>query len=170
MSYSQCGHQPSRGDTQINGSYTEFQVGPCQSEIRADITVTEFSTVRVWGQVKNSCGQPVPGVLLKLVRMARDGEGRPGYRGIAHTVSDSGGFYQFDVCAKDTGACYRILASKSALGAERVIPPSEPWDCRPEPSDCRQPCCHRRCREHMEPQMCSSCSCVACAQPCSVAF
>lgn len=121
MSNEQSGHNMQRARTVVCGPSTEFNIDKCQSQIRADITVSEFSTVRVWGQVKNTRNEPVPGALLKLVRVDRNKHGECEYHGLAHTISDCDGFYQFDVCASTVGTCYRILANKSAIGPERVI-------------------------------------------------
>lgn len=158
-------------NTMIYGTYTEFQVDACQAEIRSDIIVRECTTVRVWGQVKTPCGVPVSNVLLKLVRVTYDCNKKCQYEGIAHTMSDKNGFYQFDVCAREVGACYRILAHKSAIGPERKLVdtdcfPGCPSDCSPDyfpgchgDDHCycpqEQPCCekehhcekeHRRCQ------------------------
>lgn len=113
----------------IQGTYAEVQIDPCQAEVHADISVTEFSTVRIWGQVKNRCGEPVSGVLLKLVQVEERRDGSCQYHGLAHTISDCEGFYQFDVCAKNVHARYRVLAHKSAVGLERVVPFRDP--CEP---------------------------------------
>lgn len=79
----------------------------CESEIKAEITVKEFESVRIWGQVKDSCGCPMPRTLLKLLRCDCEN-----FSGIAHTISDCQGFYQFDLCKKTEGGKYRIIAGR----------------------------------------------------------
>lgn len=96
------------------------------SEIRADIPVTQYQSIRLWGQVRDTAGNPIPYALLKLVKSTNGHD----YCGIAHTTADCQGFYQFDLCPDD-GAEYKILASKSNTGAELTMqgvgncPPSQ---------------------------------------------
>ena len=86
------------------------------SEIRADIPVSQYRSIRLWGQVRDSSGNPIPYALLKLVKSTNGND----YCGIAHTTADCQGFYQFDLCPDD-GAEYKILASKSNAGAELTM-------------------------------------------------
>lgn len=95
------------------------------SEIRADIPVSQYQALRVWGQVRDTAGNPIPYALLKLVRSTNGST----YSGIAHTTADCQGFYQFDLCPEN-GAQYKILASKSATGAELTMQPS--GSCPPD--------------------------------------
>lgn len=88
-------------------------------EIRADVVVKQMQTKRIWGQVVDCDGRPIGNVLVKLVRMDSNG-GRTQYSGVAHTISDSLGFYQFDLCANDN-SYYRIIVSKAVKGGETVI-------------------------------------------------
>lgn len=107
-----------RVDSVVKGSDVDICVDGWMSEIRADITLFEYSTIRIWGQVKNCQGKPICGVLLKLVKVfGCDCEGN-NYEGIAHTTSDDKGFYQFEICANDPHRHYKILAHKAALGGE----------------------------------------------------
>ena len=86
------------------------------SEIRADIPVSQYRSIRLWGQVRDCAGNPIPYALLKLVKSTNGND----YCGIAHTTADCQGFYQFDLCPDD-GAEYKILASKSNAGAELTM-------------------------------------------------
>lgn len=85
------------------------------SEIRADIPVTQYKSIRLWGQVKDSNNNHIPYALLKLIKYSNGA-----YSGVAHTTADCHGFYQFDLCVDD--ACeYKIIASKSNTGAEYTM-------------------------------------------------
>ncbi len=90
------------------------------SEIKADIKVSEFETLRVWGQVLNCNNQPVQNALVKLVKVVKHC-GQVKLEGVAHTITDCNGFYQFDICKKDKHHKFKILVSKAATGEEFVI-------------------------------------------------
>ncbi len=105
----------------INGNSIDIALQGCDSEIKADIVVSEFNSVRLWGQILNCDGEAVSNALLKLVKIVIDCNGKCLYQGIAHTVSDCNGFYQFDLCADDPCAKYKVLVNKSATGTERII-------------------------------------------------
>lgn len=93
----------------------------CNSaEIRADISVDEFNGKRVWGQVKNCRGEGVANSIAKLVKVVCNQYGQEEFIGIAHTITDCQGFYQFDICGDDL-SCYKILISKPTVGIEAVI-------------------------------------------------
>ncbi|MEG0229547.1 MAG: hypothetical protein RR640_02980, partial [Oscillospiraceae bacterium] len=95
--------------SEIIGNCINFDVSPSMpdSEIRADVTVGERRAVRVWGQIRDCQGRPIGKALLKLVRKINSC-GRERYIGVAHTVTDCEGFYQFDVCVDERGS-YKIL-------------------------------------------------------------
>ncbi len=105
----------------INGNSIDIKPQGCDSEIKADIVVSEYNSVRLWGQVVNCCGEPVANALLKLVKVVYDCNERCMYQGIAHSVSDCHGFYQFDLCVDDPSVKYKVLVNKSAVGTERII-------------------------------------------------
>ena len=105
----------------VLGNSIDIKVNPCSKdvEIRADVRVEEFMTKRLWGQILNCSGCPVPNTLIKLVKVVIC-ECHKEYLGIAHTVTDCEGFYQFDICA-DEEACYKIIVNKAVTGGETVI-------------------------------------------------
>lgn len=107
----------------VSGNSVDLNVNYCESEIRADVVVSEYSSVRLWGRIVNCDGEPIANALIKLLKVKCEGN-RVHYTGIAHTVSDCEGFYQFELCSCDDhdDACYRILVSKAAYGPERIIP------------------------------------------------
>lgn len=144
MSNKQSDHNIQRARTIVSGPNTQFSIDACQSQICADITVSEFSTVRVWGQIKNTCNEPVPGVLLKLVRVGCDAYGEPKYYGLAHTISDCDGFYQFDVCANSIDTCYKVIANKSATGCTRVLSAEDPCEVLQDKCICQEENCPTR--------------------------
>ncbi len=87
------------------------------SEVRADVPVTQYQSLRLWGQVKDNTGNPIPYALLKLIKSTGVGNT---YSGISHATADCQGFYQFDICPDDA-ATYKLLASKPNTGPELVI-------------------------------------------------
>ncbi|MGL4818925.1 MAG: hypothetical protein ACRC5C_02950, partial [Bacilli bacterium] len=84
-----------------------------------DVVVKQTNSVRLWGQIKDCNGRPVPYALIKLLVPCYV-QGRMEYRGVAHTAADCNGFYQFDLCVKDQPTKYRLLVGKAAVGNERV--------------------------------------------------
>lgn len=116
----------------ISGNSLDVNVNKCDCEVRADIMVAEFNSVRLWGRVVNCDGKPVSNALVKLLKVVCQGD-RVGYQGVAHTVSDCDGFYQFEVCNLHDGCeepCFKVLVGKAAVGPERLIPVRE-GNCDP---------------------------------------
>lgn len=105
----------------VFGNSIDINIDPCNSavEIRADVKVEEFQTKRLWGQIVNCEGRPVPNTLIKLVKVLRK-SCETEYIGMAHTVTDCEGFYQFDICAKEESD-YKIIVNKAVIGDEMVI-------------------------------------------------
>lgn len=105
----------------IKGNNIDIDLKPDDCEIKADIVVgMAKKTVRIWGRVKDCDGKPIEGTLIKLVKQVISGS-EDEYVGIAHTISDCEGFYQFDVDACDKNHQYKVIVSKSSTGKERVI-------------------------------------------------
>lgn len=117
-------HRPTRPkSSQIitMGNSIEINIDPssCASEIRADVIVSQFTSVRLWGQIVNCENEPVANALVKLVKITSKGDVKD-YIGIAHTTSNSQGFYQFDICS-DENAWYKVLVGKSTTGKEIIV-------------------------------------------------
>lgn len=110
----------------INGNSIDINPHEGDSEIKADVIVSEFNSVRIWGQIMNCKGESVPNALIKLIRIAKDCKDTEActYQGIAHTVSDCQGFYQFDIEVNNSKEEFKILVGKSATGTERIIAPN----------------------------------------------
>ena len=107
---------PDNGSSYIVGNSVDFSINEFDSEVKADVTVDTRNTVRLWGQIKDCNGKPVPNAYLKLVKMTSNG-----LVGVAHTISDCLGFYQFDICPNKDGCKFTLLVGKAAMGKERVI-------------------------------------------------
>lgn len=120
----------------VNGNAVEVQLQHDDCEVRADVIVGKSSSVRIWGQVRDCNGAPVANALVKLVKVVYHC-GQLEFLGVAHSLSDCTGFYQFDVDPCEVGTKYRVLVHKAAAGTERVVPPSAEL-CKP-------------CNEHNEP-------------------
>lgn len=108
----------------VSGNSLDVEVNYCESEIRADIIVQEQKSVRLWGRIINCNGEPVSNALIKLLKVENCGNYYT-YVGVAHTISDCEGFYQFELCTcsdEYDEANYKILVSKAAYGPEKVIP------------------------------------------------
>lgn len=106
-------------NTIVSGNSIVVDTNCNASEIKADIKVSEFDSLRLWGQVLNCNGQPVSNVLVKLMRIICTPQGES-YQGIAHTITDCNGFYQFELCREDRNSKYKVLVSKAATGPELV--------------------------------------------------
>jgi hypothetical protein len=121
----------------LEGNQIEFEVKKGDCEIRADIPVQEMRCVRVWGEVRNCKGEPVEDALVKLAKVTCK-EGKEKLEGVAHTVTDCKGFYQFDICQKEEECekeekqIYRIIVGKAAIGKERKIFRTECEPCKDE--------------------------------------
>lgn len=123
----QYGYHHQRRANVLCGNSVDIKVTECDvAEVKADVVVESAAKegpcniVRLWGQIKDCQGNPVPHALLKLVKVVCTTAGKE-YQGIAHTVSDCEGFYQFDLCYCDGSECYKILVSKAYTGPEQVI-------------------------------------------------
>ncbi len=105
----------------VLGNSIDIKIDPCNQavEIRADVKVEEFITKRIWGQIVNCNGRPIANTLVKLVKIVKR-ECKYEYIGMAHTVTDCEGFYQFDVCAKEESD-YKIIVNKAVVGDEIVL-------------------------------------------------
>ena len=132
MYQNSCKCNCSSGLSIASGNSLDVDVNYCESEIRADIVVSEFNSVRLWGRIVNCEGKPVVNALIKLVKVVCEGC-HVYYQGVAHTISDCDGFYQFELCScdeDDETPCYKVLVSKAAYGQERIIPYSN-GNCDP---------------------------------------
>lgn len=124
----------------INGDSIDVSLKKDDCELRADLVVSKFKSVRIWGQIRDCDGIPISNALVKLIKIVRNC-GKIQYQGLSHTTTDCNGFYQFDVdpCIKEGN--YKILVSKCSVGRERVIPHNNS-NCSPctspnVPSNCR---------------------------------
>lgn len=130
----------------VVGNSVNFSVGSNDSEIKADIIVGYRNSVRVWGQVKDCNGQAIGCAYVKLVKMTKHG-----LVGIAHTISDCLGFYQFDICPCTDGCDFTVIVGKAATGSERVVTSGfRGLNCNPSngTSPCNDSCgpCENPCR------------------------
>lgn len=141
-----CNHPICKDDKkEIIGESVDVNVKkPCESEIKADITVKEWKSVRIWGQIKNCYGNPISQVLVKLLR-CDCGD----FKGVAHTISDCDGFYQFDLCPKTANGNYKIIASKVYSCAKK----SENCAYQSYENNSEKKCCHCKNRS-----LCESCA------------
>ena len=100
----------------VVGNSVNFSVSPNDSEIKADIIVGYRSSIRIWGQIKDCNGQAIGCAYVKLAKVTPKG-----LVGIAHTISDCLGFYQFDICPCTDGSDFTVIVGKAATGPERAI-------------------------------------------------
>ena len=109
----------------VSGNSTDLEVNFCESEIKADVVVSEHNSVRLWGRIVNCDNEPISNALIKLLRIEYCGD-IANYEGVAHTISDSDGFYQFEIFSGDReNTYYKLIVSKVAYAPERMIPISE---------------------------------------------
>ena len=105
----------------LQGNVAEFEIKEDDCEIRADIKVDRKNCVRVWGRVLDSHYDPVESALVKLIKRIKTA-GKVKFEGIAHTVTDCHGFYQFDICGgENCEAEHMIIAGKAAKSKERQV-------------------------------------------------
>lgn len=133
----------------VSGNSLDVDINYCDSEIRADIVVNEHSSVRLWGRVVNCDSEPVSNALIKLLKIEYRGNYYT-YVGIAHTVSDCDGFYQFDIPYSDNNCdsnSYKILVSKASYGPEKIIPINN-LNCDPCEDNCNCNMNHYELNQH----------------------
>ena len=106
----------------ILGNSIDIYIDPdsSNSEIRADISVSKYDNIRIWGQVKNCKNHIISGALIKLVKVNTNSNEK-NLECIAHTISDYNGFYQFDICGDTPNICYKIIVSKSNTGSKKIL-------------------------------------------------
>ena len=120
-----CDCNISSNCTVFNGNSVDINLNSCDCEIRADVVLSEYKAVRLWGRVVNCDGKPVENALIKLVKVEYGCDcdcKHEYYRGIAHSISDCNGFYQFELCNYDDKSKYKLLVNKATYGSETVIP------------------------------------------------
>ena len=134
--YKNCDCNKSWECTTFNGNSVDIDINNCECEIRADVVLSEYKAVRLWGRVVNCDGKPIENALIKLVKIECDCN-HEYYRGIAHTISDCEGFYQFELCNYDDKSRYKLLVNKVTYGPDMIVP-IEFSECNPceEPNLC----------------------------------
>ncbi|OQB23273.1 MAG: hypothetical protein BWY11_01997 [Firmicutes bacterium ADurb.Bin182] len=104
----------------LQGNVVELELKKEDCEVRADIKVKRKNCIRIWGRVVDCFGDPVEDALVKLIKKIKMKESWK-FEGVAHTLTDCEGFYQFDICGEECKANYRIIVSKAAMGKERTV-------------------------------------------------
>lgn len=100
-------------------------------EIRADIEVKRGKYIRLWGQVKDSNGEPVKFTLIKLAKELRQ-DSRLFFKCIGDSITDDYGFYQFDICVSDDWipTTIRVFVSSKSMGKEIEFNENECSSCK----------------------------------------
>ncbi len=122
----------------ISGNSITIKTNKKASEIKADVKVSEYDSLRLWGQIINCENKPVANALVKLVKVVEAEHGTK-LHGVAHTISDCNGFYQFEICPQDKNCKFKVIVSKANTGPEFVHqglgdcdpcanPPCPPYD------------------------------------------
>lgn len=157
----------------ILGNSVDIRLKECEaSEVRADVLVEsatkerECHVVRLWGQVKDCNGVPVSNALIKLIKVTNSCCGVT-YQGVAHTISDCEGFYQFDLCYCSGNETYKVLVGKTYTGPEEVICTGK-GNC--DVCQCEKPCqqaCQQTCQQTYQQSCQPSCPppCTTSCQP-----
>ncbi|MGL4739865.1 MAG: hypothetical protein ACRC41_03560 [Sarcina sp.] len=97
----------------ITGNTDIFNTIDCCNDIKIDISTTTHNGVNIWGQVKNRSNECIPFALVRLVKPCLL-NGVVTIEEIAHCVSDSTGFYHFNILAKSNES-YQLLVSKNKI-------------------------------------------------------
>ena len=106
----------------VGANSLDIDVDYCEPEIRSDIVMPEYKSVRLWGQIVNHKGVPVENALVKLLGVECYDD-QIYYKGIAHTISDCEGFYQFDLSDyEDKYSSFKLLVNKATYDSEKVMP------------------------------------------------
>lgn len=133
-SNSSCNGSVSRDSLFIGNATKNIEI--CKditaTELRADLKVDSLGgSIRLWGQITDCDGNPVQCALIKLVKETIK-QGKKQYVGIAHSVSDCLGFYQFEICIPECNCeSYKVIVSKQLTGQEIVIDPTGNGECDP---------------------------------------
>lgn len=103
------------------GSSSIVHIEPSQSstEIRIDVIALQYHLSQLSGQIINKDQQPMPNMLVTLVRIL-DPSSHSDYQFIAHTTSDACGFYSFNLYSTEE-SWYKIIVGKSPTGNEIII-------------------------------------------------
>lgn len=104
----------------ISGNSTEIVINKDECEVRADFILQKKKCIRLWGQVTLFDFTPVIGALVNLVKINKSESGRKEYTGVAHTFTDSHGFYQFDICENFTDT-FKVIVSKPMTSRKPVF-------------------------------------------------
>lgn len=138
--HTNCDCDNSWNCTVFNGNSVDINMNNSECEIRADVVLSEYKAVRLWGRVVNCEGKPIENALIKLIKIEYDCN-HEYYKGIAHTTSDCEGFYQFELCNYDDKSKYKLLVNKVTYGSDTIIP-IELNECSPceEPNPCNTDC------------------------------
>lgn len=95
----------------ITGNTDIFNTNDYCNDIKIDISTTTHNGVTIWGQVKDKFDVCVPFALVRLVKPSIF-NGVITTEEIAHCISDSSGFYHFNILAKPDES-YQLLVSKT---------------------------------------------------------
>lgn len=119
----ECGKNKKDDCFMLRGNSVDVSLDRYDCEVRSDIVVSKERSIRLWGQIVDCEGRGVKNALIKLLQVEKKHDHKFQYHGIAHTVSDCEGFYQFDIpdCECDNDNHYKILVSKAATGKEKVL-------------------------------------------------
>ncbi len=88
------------------------------TEIRADVVlenaedIGKNKVIRLWGQIRDCSGSAVENALVKLIKVENISNSEY-YEGIANTISDKNGFYQFELSYSNNQEKYKVLVNKT---------------------------------------------------------
>lgn len=95
----------------FQGKTVDVEIQKNDSDIRLDLEVKRKISFKLWGQVKDSQGKFVEDAFVILLK-PKYIRGEIEYIPISTTVSDSIGFYQFDIEKLEKGLKYKVSVSK----------------------------------------------------------
>ncbi|MGL4762155.1 MAG: hypothetical protein ACRCWG_11965 [Sarcina sp.] len=93
------------------GSSETFSLLSDDCDIKVDILAQRYGGTSIWGQIKDECGQTIPGAFVKLIKPVYQNN-EIEYISISKCVSDSNGFYQFNLETINDDSAYKIIVSK----------------------------------------------------------
>ncbi len=106
----------------IIGNSEDLNIDPnAACEVRADVSVFQYTPIKIWGQILDHRHMPIPMALVKLVKIIGTNENRK-YQNIAYTTSNPEGYYQFELFTTEA-AWYKVLVGKTNTGQEIIVEP-----------------------------------------------
>ena len=98
----------------ISGASETFNILNDGCELKIDILAQTHSGSTIWGKIKDTDGNSISNALVRLVQASYTNNSIE-YINIAKCISDSNGFYQFNINPSKDDSAYKIMVSKTHI-------------------------------------------------------